>query len=134
MAVPGLLVLSACTSAPEVACPAIGWPAALAVRLAPTWPSGTAETVQLSCSGTEACGIEVPALDDEPTAPAPQELLAGVAGFDLLTAAPDTVVVTVLDPDGEALATHEARLDWVRVGGTEECGGPSEAEVVVPAP
>lgn len=130
----GPLLLAACAAEPEVACPAIGWPATLAVHLAPTWPPGTGAAVELSCSGAEACGIEVPALDDEPTAPAPQDVVAGTAEFDMVTGAPESVMVTVLDADGEVLAAHEASLDWVRVGGTEECGGPTEAEVVVPAP
>ena len=47
---------------------------------------------------------------------------------------PDSVVVTVLGPDGATLADLETDLDWRRVGGTEECGGPMTASVVVPAP
>jgi hypothetical protein len=47
---------------------------------------------------------------------------------------PDSAVLTILGPDGTELAELDADLDWRRVGGTEECGGPSAASVVVPAP
>ena len=47
---------------------------------------------------------------------------------------PDSVDVRVLGPDGSVPAGLEAGLDRVRVGGSEECGGPMEAGVTVPAP
>ncbi|HYO35192.1 MAG TPA: hypothetical protein VER97_03890 [Geodermatophilus sp.] len=47
---------------------------------------------------------------------------------------PGTVEVTVLGPDGAVLAEVEADPDRVRLGGSEECGGPHEATVTVPAP
>ena len=56
------------------------------------------------------------------------------AALSFVLSSPDTVVVTVLGADGGTLAEVEADLDWVRVGGSEECGGPGEASVVVPAP
>ncbi len=118
----GPLVLAAC-AAEQTACPTIGWPATLAVQLADTWPSGTGRTVALS-----------PAPDHDPAGPPPEELVDGRAAFGVGIPRPGTVVVTVLDADGEVLAVHEASPDWARVGGTEACGGPSEAEVVVPAP
>ena len=39
-----------------------------------------------------------------------------------------------IGPDGGVLAGLSADLDWQRVGGSEECGGPHEATVTVPAP
>ncbi len=46
---------------------------------------------------------------------------------------PATMVLLV--SAGSATPTeHEVTPEWVRVGGTEECGGPHEAEIVVPAP
>jgi hypothetical protein len=47
---------------------------------------------------------------------------------------PGTVAVTVLGPDGAVLAAVDGAPDWVRVGGSAECGGPHEATVTVPAP
>jgi len=49
-------------------------------------------------------------------------------------ATPDAVAVTVLAADGAELAGVDVELDRVRVGGSAECGGPSEATVTVPAP
>ena len=47
---------------------------------------------------------------------------------------PETVAVAVLGPDGAVLAELTADLEWARVGGSAECGGPHEATVTVPAP
>ncbi|GAB3536755.1 hypothetical protein GCM10027403_18530 [Arthrobacter tecti] len=41
--------------------------------------------------------------------------------------APKTVTVRALDAAGNLLAEDEFALDWIRVGGSEECGGPMEA-------
>ena len=57
-----------------------------------------------------------------------------MAGVVLGMVSPETVEVSVLGPDGAVLAGTEAELEWVRVGGSEGCGGPHEARVTVPAP
>lgn len=41
--------------------------------------------------------------------------------------------VVALDATGSTLASADERLHWVRVGGTEQCGGPREARVVLDA-
>lgn len=41
--------------------------------------------------------------------------------------APKNVTVRALDADGTVLAEDEYALEWVRVGGSEQCGGPGEA-------
>ena len=56
------------------------------------------------------------------------------AGLSVDMAAPESVVVTVLGADGSDLAEVSADLEWHRVGGSEECGGPMETTVTVPAP
>ena len=45
----------------------------------------------------------------------------------------EALVVTVQRADG-TVTEQTVRPDWVRVGGSAECGGPVEAEVVLPAP
>ena len=49
-------------------------------------------------------------------------------------ATPVEVDIAVLGPDGAVLAETTAAPEWVRVGGSEECGGPMEGTVTVPAP
>ena len=56
------------------------------------------------------------------------------ATVSFLLETPDGVNVAVLGPDGAVLAELTADLEWVRVGGSAECGGPHEATVTVPAP
>ena len=40
---------------------------------------------------------------------------------------PDTVTLRALSSTGQVLAEREAPLEWRRVGGSEQCGGPGEA-------
>jgi hypothetical protein len=127
-----VLSVAACDGVAE-ACPAIGWGSVLIVELAPDWPPGEGRSVRVSCP--QPCGL--PSLDGTPfdpvrTGAAP--LTGTSAGVSFLMETPDAVVVTVLGPDGAVLAEVDADLHWVRVGGSEECGGPHEARVTVPAP
>lgn len=58
----------------------------------------------------------------------------GVDGWTVvLGGGGDVVGYRLLDADGTVLAEAEGELepDWVRVGGSEQCGGPAEAELVL---
>ena len=57
----------------------------------------------------------------------------GRAAFALLEGRPSEVTVRVLE-SGVVVTESTVEPEFVRVGGTAECGGPTEAEVVVPAP
>ncbi|GAB3192996.1 hypothetical protein GCM10027261_06880 [Geodermatophilus arenarius] len=140
MRIPVLLaavLLAGCAGAPggsgAVVCPAIGWVDAVRVELTGDWTGPAPASVRVVCE--PSCG-QVVRLDRDPeprrevTAP----LTGTTAGVPTGTGTPDAATVTVLAADGGALAEVDADLDWVRVGGSEECGGPMEATVVVPAP
>ncbi len=103
-------VMTGC--AQERVCPPIGWGSTLVVELGPEWPDLVGASVRL---------------EDSAAVP----LRGGSAAFSLDMPRPGTVVVTVLDAQGAPLAETETEPDWRRVGGTAECGGPSEATVVV---
>lgn len=45
----------------------------------------------------------------------------------LMLGNPATVTLRALSATGSVLAEREATLEWRRVGGTEQCGGPHEA-------
>ncbi|WP_164702708.1 hypothetical protein [Modestobacter sp. KNN46-3] len=91
----------------ELTCPAIGWSNGLVVELVEGWPA--ADAVRIECPSP--CGpVPMTPSDEEPDA------------------------VTVLAADVAALGRAELDLDWVRVGGSAECGGPLEATATVPAP
>ncbi|KRF09091.1 hypothetical protein ASH00_05390 [Arthrobacter sp. Soil782] len=40
---------------------------------------------------------------------------------------PGEITVRALDADGDVLAEEVFAPEWVRVGGSEQCGGPAEA-------
>jgi hypothetical protein len=63
--------------------------------------------------------------------PVVQPLSDGSAEF-VLSPSPAAVTLTVSQA-GEDVVSVTVQPEWVRVGGTEECGGPLEAEIVVPA-
>ncbi len=47
--------------------------------------------------------------------------------FTVNMSSPDHVTAKVLTAAGEVLIEKEADLEWKRVGGSAQCGGPSEA-------
>jgi hypothetical protein len=110
-----LVLLTGCSQEPVV-CSTIGWSNGVLVRLADDWPEGAERT--LTGDGAEGA----------------VSLVDGEAVLRFGFATPDSVTLVVRDAAG-VLAEHEADLDWTRVGGSAECGGPSEADaIVVPAP
>jgi hypothetical protein len=128
-AVATALALTACSAGASTACPAIGWSNTLRVVLAGGWPEVDGGSLALECSSR--CGMHGREGDPEELS---VPLTGGSTVVQLDMTAPDSVVVTVLGADGAELAEVAADLDWRRVGGSEECGGPHAASVVVPAP
>ena len=127
-----VLALTACDTGPT-ACPAIAWSNGLTVELAGGWWPGEGRSVRVACP--QPCGPEF--REDAPPGPGHEgvaPLVGDRATVSFLMETPDEVHVAVLGPDGAVLAEVEADLEWVRVGGSAECGGPHEATVTVPAP
>jgi hypothetical protein len=112
----------------ERICPAIDYGRTLIVQLADGWPLAEGRTVVATCPSP--CG-EVRQDNDELTREVTGALTDSTARLPML-AMPDSVVVTVLGPEGR-VAEVEGSLAWQRVGGTDECGGSMEAVVLVPA-
>lgn len=44
---------------------------------------------------------------------------------------PGEVTARALSADGEILASTETGLEWTRVGGSEQCGGPMRATSIL---
>ncbi|MGY1724924.1 hypothetical protein ACI79W_17950 [Blastococcus sp. SYSU DS0533] len=109
-------------------CPAVDHGRTLIVQLADDWSAAEGHTVEVRCE--EPCGL-VQRDDDELTREVSGALVGSTARLPVM-AMPGSVVVRVLGPQGPEAAVAES-LSWSRVGGTEECGGPMEAVVVVPA-
>jgi hypothetical protein len=108
-------------------CPAIDYGRTLVVQLADGWPAAEGRTVVVRCE--EPCG-RVQRDHDELTHDVSGALAGSTARLPMM-AMPESVVVTVLGPEGPAEVAEP--LTWRRVGGTEECGGPMEAVVLVRA-
>ncbi|QNE13591.1 hypothetical protein [Pseudarthrobacter sp. NBSH8] len=50
--------------------------------------------------------------------------------FQVNMSTPDHVTAKALSATGEVIAETDADLDWKRVGGSAQCGGPVEASPV----
>ena len=128
-----VLALAGCDGVVGRACPAVAWGNALTVELADDWSPGEGHSVQVSCP--EPCRPE--ALEGTPSGPVREgaaPLVGDRATVSFVLETPESVAVAVLGTDGAVLAELTADLEWVRVGGSAECGGPHEAMVTVPAP
>lgn len=44
---------------------------------------------------------------------------------------PEELTIRTYDGDGRLIGEERVRPEWVRVGGTEECGGPHQATVTL---
>jgi hypothetical protein len=131
--VSGLIALTGCGAGAETVCPAIGWSNALTVALADGWPPVEGGSLTVDCA--PRCGQAVvedgaPADRDASSVPLPGS--SAVLHLDM--SAPESVDIRVLGADGTELTEVHAELDWRRVGGSAECGGPMEATVTVPVP
>jgi hypothetical protein len=124
------LAFSACAGGASTVCPAIGWSNTLTVGLADDWPPVDGGTLLVDCSSP--CGLQLHPEDEPDQVTVPLTGRSTVVQLDMTT--PDSVGITVLGSDGTELADLDTGLDWRRVGGTEECGGPHAASTVVPAP
>ena len=123
-----VLLAAVWAGGPSRACPAVGWSNSLRVELADGWP--TAAAVRVECPSW--CGLAVEPVGDGPDA-ATVPLTGSTAFVSLGMVSPDAVGVTVLGADGGVLTEADLDLDWERVGGSAECGGPAEATATVPA-
>lgn len=147
-----VLMLAVCipVAGCSTACPAIGWVNSITVELA--GDVSRVDAVQLcadgACSevrpepGTAAPRIVVttpldarasPTLEAQPTmAPFYAERIdADTWRFTVNMSSPDHVTAKALTSKGVVIAETDADLDWKRVGGSAQCGGPMEASPVL---
>lgn len=147
-------LLAGCAGGPGApdgfACPAIGWSNSLSVEL----EGGVSSVAEVQGCVEDVCShfVRLPPKTDAPVeiiTPAPggggggetrrshppREFSPYMASrvdedswrvrFEMTS--PASVTVRALDTDGAVLAEEDFALEWVRVGGSEQCGGPGEA-------
>ena len=130
-----ILALTGCTSFPiPFACPAIGYSSAASIQL-------SAPTAGLSlelCSGEDCTPgpVEEPVEVGSTATP----LSTGIFGLEgdsiagwtaTLLDSPALMGYRVSDAAGAIVQESILDLDWVRIDGTEQCGGNRHADVVI---
>jgi len=120
------LTVVAAVVAPHVpgtprACPAIGYSSVLEVTL----DGNTSEVAVLQVRDGDQWQPPYPPDAAVPAIPTTHD--GDTWTFQLFSAS-DSIMLRVLDDDGDVLEQTEVDVRWVRVGGTAECGGPTEAE------
>jgi hypothetical protein len=125
--------LLACSTDGGPVCPAVLWGSAVVVELADGWGRGQLGSLRVDC--TPACEPLLVLEEGTGRTLSPASETAPLTrGVDPGGPRPESAVVTVLSADGRELARLETDLEFVRDGGSEECGGPMVATVAVPAP
>jgi len=119
--------LTGCTSLPS-ACSAVGWSNSLTVEL----EGDTSGVSQVQLCTEDGCA---PARDIDPSGPLGQISVARQAGgtwsFSTGMTNLDALTVRTIAADGAVISETEVTPEWVRVGGSEQCGGPGKATVRV---
>lgn len=120
-----------------VACPAIAWANQAEVRL-----TGSARAVErvawVELCDDSACSRSAedprdPDADDRLPMDLTYEAVRSsldVWTMQLVMSAPDAVTLTAYAADASVLAVADADLEWTRVGGSAQCGGPGVADPV----
>lgn len=130
VAVTVLVTMTGLTGCAPFACPAIGWSNTLTVQLV----GDTSAVDQVQRCTDAGCA---PAADVDPSGPLGWITVESNDGdswtFSVGMTSMEQVTVRTLAADGTVLSDTEATPEWVRVGGSAQCGGPSEATVAVQA-
>ncbi len=121
------LGLSSCSGSAQ-ACTAIGWSNALIVQ----FEGESAEVSDLELCADPNCSSE----DAGRSAELTMVELSPREGPDdpwrfILSGGLDPLYVRVLGAEGAVLTVTPIEPDWIRVGGSERCGGPHEATVTI---
>ena len=130
------VAMTGCSVPVPVGCPEMAWSNTFTVTL--TGSARDAALVELCIVDlcTESTLIEQERETISPTpVGVPMPLSISRVGerewhVSVVMATPETLTVRSLSSAGEVLAEREVALEWQRVGGSEQCGGPSEAEPV----
>ncbi|MDM7889401.1 hypothetical protein QUG98_13160 [Curtobacterium sp. RHCJP20] len=158
-----VLVTTGCAGLGATACPAIAWGNTVAVEIPGSADPASGVTGVVVCQGAD-CAPGEPSPPVLPTAPGdatPGAAPVGPPSSDALSPTGDaarSLVLPAATPDGDVwsvpmsagtgdrgrvavvgaddrvLVERDARFTWVRHGGSEQCGGPSTARVVVRLP
>lgn len=115
-----VLGLSGCSTIP-VACPAIAYLSSVAVTAKGAVP---ADALLRACVSDECLTEGEPASQTDASAVRISRNVMGEWTVQFGSSQPDALDLTLLSHDGAIIAAEQYELEWERVGGSEQCGGP----------
>ncbi|ODT25894.1 MAG: hypothetical protein ABS64_00625 [Microbacterium sp. SCN 69-37] len=122
------MTMTGLTGCVSFACSAIGWSNTLTVQV----DGDTRAVDQVQLCTDAGCA---PADDLDPSGPLGWITIESNDGdswtFSVGMTSVEQITVRTLAADGTVLSDTEVIPEWVRVGGSAQCGGPSEATVTV---
>lgn len=139
------VTLTGCTMTTPGVCTAVGWINHVSVQL--TGSSGDVAAIEMCADGVCVSSTPLPHSDEPLHVLTPEELATysptptviplspfTISQLDdehwrisLDMGAPETITLRALSSTGVVLAEEDFPLEWQRVGGSEQCGGPGEA-------
>ncbi|PRY69101.1 hypothetical protein B0I08_103307 [Glaciihabitans tibetensis] len=150
LALGAALALGGCaylTGVDPIACPAIGWTNKVSVEI--VGPADGIDDVRLCVDEVCTAGPTLPSdsppvvvntfapSDSATFTPSPEQSVIAYGFASRIDddtwsiavdmSSPDDVTVQALSADGVVVAETVAELEWTRVGGSAECGGPGAA-------
>ena len=107
-------------------CPAIGWFNTVNVQL------DVSDAARIELCAEAKCTSHGDHQDAQESTPYSVERVSESSWkVRLGMSTPDHAVIRAFSPSDHLLARERVTLDWARVGGTEECGGPHQADVTI---
>ena len=119
----GLAALTACSPFTDVNCPAIAYPSNATITLAHPQPGLTLEV----CDG-EGC---IPGPPADPVQDMSGSSEVGWQVTFILGGKP-TMGYRLTDETGEVVDEGYVKVDWIRIDGSEQCGGTRQATIELP--
>lgn len=139
-------------------CSAVGWINRVDVKLS-GFAAGSVSDLQVCVAGECVDGRTMPAVEEPPTIATalPTELPTGGSSsapsverdwplfsvnrlgadsfvVDVGMSAPAAITVRAIDAAGMVVGSQEAHLEWERIGGSAQCGGPMSAPAIIVVP
>ncbi len=114
-------------------CSAVGWMNRVDVKLS-GFAAGSVSDLQVCVGGECVDGRTMPSVERDWRLFSVNRLGADSFVVDVGMSAPAAITVRAIDAAGTVVGSREAQLEWERIGGSAQCGGPMSAPAITVVP